>query len=254
MKSNPKTIARTSHAPITATTEKWHAVDAASTALQTELTPLLQPLGEAERRQLLRVDVANAAFAAEYATLLQAQPGLVPDLLKPADTLRDWQTCQELRERLPALRRLVQDIQDTIDGMEADCFAAALGAYRILVRGGLQVASHPGFEAMRAHIEARQVRRRQTRAANAALKAAQDALAAAQPPGGSNGAPTPAAVIVPMNAGGPSGPRGLSRHASKQPRQTQRALPKGSARSCLRARPWPRLAVGAGLAEDGLVP
>ncbi len=204
MKKNPKTIARTSHAPINVTTEKWHAVDVAAQSLQTELAPLLQPLGEAERRNLLRVGVANAAFAAEYATLLLAQPGLVPDLLKPADTLRDWQTSQELLERLPAIQKLAQDIEDTIDGLQADCYAAALGAYRILVRGGLQVANNPAFDAMRAHIEARSNRGRQTRAAKRALKAAQDALAAAQPLGGSNGAPTPAAaVIMPMNAAAP---------------------------------------------------
>lgn len=205
MKQTTKTIARTNHAPISATPEKWHAIDTTTAALQTEFAPVVQPLGEAERRQLLRVNVANAAFANDYVTLLQGSPGLVPDLLKPSDTLRDWQTCQELRERLPLIQKLVQDILDTIDGLEADCYAAALGAWRVLVKGGLVTSTDPAFDAMRAHVEQRADKRRQTRAKNRALKAAQDALAAAQSPGGSSGASTPAAaVIVPMGAADPT--------------------------------------------------
>ena len=199
MKHTTKTTPRANHAPINVTTEKWHALDVASQALQTEFAPALQPLSEAERRDLLRVNVVNAAFTADYVTLLNAQPGLVPDLLKPADTLRDWQTCQELLERLPAILRLAQDIEDTIAGLQADCYAAALGTYRTLVRGGLQASTNPAFEPMRAHMARLLDQRRQTRAANLALQAAKDALAAAQQGGGDATPATLAAAIVPMN-------------------------------------------------------
>ncbi len=200
MKQTTKTTPRANHAPIIVTTEKWHAIDVAAQATLTEFAPVLQPLSEAERRSLLQVSIVNAAFCADYVTLLNAQPGLVPDLLRPADTLRDWQTCQELLERLPAIQRLAQDIEDTIAGLRADCYAAALGAYRVLVRGGLQASANPAFEPMRAHMARLLEQRRQTRAANLALQAAKDALEAAQPGAGDAPAPTPAAAIVPLSA------------------------------------------------------
>ncbi len=101
MQTNAKIQARASHPPILLLPPQWEAIAAALAALRAAFQPALQPLSAAERRQLLGVNIANEAFTADYLALLQAHPGAVPTLLRPADTAtarrpawkRSWPRC-----------------------------------------------------------------------------------------------------------------------------------------------------------------
>ena len=177
MKTIRKVQPRAHLTPLVVNAERWHAIDATATAFQGELAPVLRPLGEDERRHLLHVKTANAAFCADYVTLLNARPGLVPEMLRPADTLRDWATSQSLCERLAMVRLIAQQLEDTIAGLQADCYAAALGAYRMLVTGGMPAGEDPAFDPLRTHVAQRLERRRRTVAAKRALRAAELELA-----------------------------------------------------------------------------
>ena len=212
MKMNLKARVRSNRTPITVATEKWHAIDADVQALKTEFAPVLQPLTETERRDLLTMGPANEAFTGLYATLIEEHADLVPAMLHPADTLRDWQTRKEMAERHRELLLLVQQIEDTLAALQSDCYAAALSAYRVLVLGNTPAGMDPALAPLREHVAERVQRRRETRAANLALKAAEEALATATSGSGTPvNSTTPtnaAAVVVPISApaGGPIAP------------------------------------------------
>lgn len=213
MRKNAKSTAQPNRAPLVVTAEQLHTADTALTALRAAFAPLLQPLTESARRNLLRTGVFSDAFTADYASLLATEPDLVPDSLRPADTARDWQTRGELEARRQALLTLVQEITDTMAVLHNDCYASALIAYRFLTQGGLPPGQDAAVEPLRAHWARRQERRNQTRAAKLALKAAQQAAGGTS--GGSTGgssAPTPdaAPTVTPMSA-----PNGA---AAKSPR------------------------------------
>ncbi len=205
MRKNAKSTAQSNRAPLMPTTEQWHTADTAITALRAAFAPLLQPLTESERRELLRVGVFSEAFTADYAALIATESDLVPATLRPADTARDWQTRAELEERRQALLTLVQQIADTMAALQNDCYASALIAYRFLTQGGLPPGQDAAVEPLREHWARRQERYNQTRAANLALEAAKQVSGGSS--GGSTGggnaaAPTPnaATAVTPMSA------------------------------------------------------
>ena len=204
MRKNAKSTAQPNRAPLVITADQFHTADAALTALRTAFAPLLQPLTESARRDLLRMGVFSDAFTADYAALVATGPDLVPDSLRPADTARDWQTRAALEARRQALLTLVQEITDTMAGLHSDCYASALIAYRFLTQGGLPPGQDAAVEPLRVHWARRQERHNQTRAAKLALKAAKQSSGGSS--GGSTGgntpAPTPSAATAetPMNA------------------------------------------------------
>ncbi len=202
MKMNLKSRVRSNRTPIIVTTEKWHSIHTAAQALKTELATVLQPLTETERRELLTMGPSNESFTGLYATLIEEHADLVPAMLHPADTLRDWQTRGELAEFRRDLLLLAQQVKDTMSSLQSDCYAAALAAYRVLVLGSTPAGMDPALEPLREHVAQRAQRARETRAANLALKAAKSALAAATGGSGGPAAPTTpanAAVMVPMS-------------------------------------------------------
>lgn len=199
MKRNPKTLIRTTPPAVAPTTEQWHAADLAITALNTALEPLLQLLTEDERENLLPVGIIAEAFTRDYITLIETQPDLVPAFLRPADTQVNWKKRDELANLALAVAQIAEKIADTVKALEGDCYAAALAAYRILVRGGTPAGYESALAPMRGHIERREAQRRATRAKNRALKEAEAALAAAN--GDSPAPPATAAAVIPLEAG-----------------------------------------------------
>ena len=192
IKTNHRIRARTSHTPITPTTAQWHDADTALQALRTAFNPLLHPLSADERRQLLGLGAAYEPFVEDYITLLRAQADQVPALLRPADTLRDWQTRAELLERQALLAQLSQDVADMLAGLEGDRMAAARAGYRMLARDRAPAGLEAVVAPLREHMALRLERRRRTRA----LKLA----AAASAPGNAPGGPTPPANVTRLPA------------------------------------------------------
>ncbi len=151
MKTLPKIIARSGRAPIVVTPEKWHSVDASITALGTEFGGLLQPLSGTERRNLLRVGIAKESFTREFLALTKAHPEIMPPMLRPAETQRDWQTREDLAARRREVATLLQQIDDTMAGLESDCLATALAGYQALLRGGAPAGLEPEVASLRRH-------------------------------------------------------------------------------------------------------
>ena len=172
MQTNAKIQARAGHQPVVLTPPQWEAIATAFVALRAAFQPALQPLSEAERRQLLRVRIANEAFTADYIALLQAHPGAVPSLLRPADTVRDWQTREQLLAHQALLAQLSQDVADTLAGLSGDCYASALAAYRMLARDGAPAGMQAIVAPLREHVAQREERKRRTRALKAAANEA----------------------------------------------------------------------------------
>ena len=201
MRTVTKTALRSNRAPILVDAAKWHSIDAATLALNTEYSPVLQPLTEDERRQLLRVALANESFTRDYVDLVATHPEIVPATMHTADTVRDWQTCEELRRRRQALADLIQQMDDTMTALQSGCYAAALAGYQIVTRGATPLGLEAAVARLREHWERRQELGKQTRAAKLALAKAK-AEAAASAGSGSSPAPTPAsAAVIPMSAG-----------------------------------------------------
>ena len=209
MKNQTKPLMRSYHPPLVVPAEQWHTIAAAVTGVGTALEPVLQPLTPDERRALYGMQIANEAFTRDYVELLEAHPELAPAYLRAADTLRDWQTREKLMECAETLAQLGDKIADTIKALQSDCYAAALAGYRLFVRSGVPAGYEEALAPLRAHVALRADKRRHTRAANLALKAAEAALDATQH--GGSGAPpatpTPASAIVPKSAAAPSAPR-----------------------------------------------
>ncbi len=214
MRNQTKPLMRSYHPPLVVPAEQWHTIATALTGLGTALEPALQPLTPDERRALYGMQIANEAFTREYIELLEAHPELAPAYLRVADTLRDWQTREKLVECAETLAQLGEKIADTIKALQSDCYASALAGYRLFVKSGTPAGYEEALAPLRAHVALRADKRRHTRAANAALKAAEDALATAQQGGGGTtpGAPAPttSSAIVPMNSAASSAPTALA--------------------------------------------
>ena len=146
-----KTLSRSNRVPLVVTPEKWHTVDAAVGALNTEFAGVLQPLTGTERRGLLGVGIAKESFTREFLALAKAHPDIMPPMLLPAETQRDWQTREEFDARRRAVATLLQQIEDTMAGLESDCLATALAGYQALLRGGAPAGLEPAVESLRRH-------------------------------------------------------------------------------------------------------
>ncbi len=128
-----------------------HTVDLSITALDTEFTPIVQPLSEAERRNLLGVGPAKETFIGDCLALVAAHPSLVPAVVPVADAIRDWATREQLLARRWAIAAILRKIDDTLAGLEGDCHATALEAYQVLVRGGTRLGVEPEVAQLRQH-------------------------------------------------------------------------------------------------------
>ena len=74
--------------------EKWHTVDTAFTALNTETAPIMQPLTTAERNALLGVGSVKESFTRDCLALMTVHPELVPASLGAADAAREGHNLQ----------------------------------------------------------------------------------------------------------------------------------------------------------------
>ena len=205
MKTTIKILARSGRAPIFVTPEKWHAVDASVTALTTEFAGVLQPLTGTERRGLLGVGIAKESFTREFLALAKAHPEIMPPMLLPAETQRDWQTREEFDARRRAVATLLQQIEDTMAGLESDCLATALAGYQALLRGGAPAGLEPAVESLRRHFARHSPKpaARETPATPArAAVTAPNAIAAAFPAVGPNaeGAASSGSAGMPLAA------------------------------------------------------
>ena len=197
MKPTTKILARSGRAPLVVTPEKWDTVDTSVTALGTELDPIAQAITEAERRNLLRVGPQKETFTRDCLALVEAHPELAPAFLGTADAARDWATRDELLARRWAISAILRRIDDTLAGLESDCFATALAAYQAMVRGGAPAGLEPEVAQLRQHF-----------ARYMGKKAAPDA-ASTTPNAGAAGA-TGNVVTIPGTPSGGTSPTSLA--------------------------------------------
>ncbi len=164
VKRKVKTPMRSNRVPLSAPTEKWRAIDTALDLFEAEAAPLLQPLSEAERQALLGVGTMNESFTRDVYAGLKANPGIAAPILHPEDALRDWTIREELAARRMRILGLVQRIEDTMAGLESDCYVVALAIYEGLRRSGTPAGLGPLVEKTKANFAARAVKARKTRA------------------------------------------------------------------------------------------
>ena len=206
MRNNPKTLRQSPRPAALPTAEQLHTVQVAVTALNTALAPLLQPLTEGEIRDLLAVGIANESFTRDYVNLVTAHPDLLPGYLRTAETQASWEARDAFAATAQAVAQVTRKLDTTVKALQSDCYAAALNGYRILVQGGVPAGFEGEVAPLREHMAQRQARRRETRANRLALKAAKDALAAANGGGGESPAPPATTLaaekvtVMPMNA------------------------------------------------------
>ena len=198
MKSKFKILARSNRAPLGASAEKWQSIDERFQALKTEIAPVLQPLTEGERRQLLGVGSVNESFIRDFFAVLREHPETVPPMLRPAEALRDWDLHEELAARHWAILELAQQVKDTMDGLESDAYATALAGYQAIVRGGSPAGLAPVVTKLRSHFANRVTRANQKRAAKRAQEreASANAAAGSVPTASSSSAPGPSSPLV----------------------------------------------------------
>ena len=151
MKPTTKILARAPRGPIVVAPEKWHTVDTSITGLDAEISPIVQVLSEAERRNLLRVGPAKEPFINDCLALIQAHPSLVPASLPTADAIRDWATRHEMQARRWLVSTILAKFDDTIAGLESDCYATALEAFQVMARGGARAGVEPELAELRQH-------------------------------------------------------------------------------------------------------
>ncbi len=197
MKSKFKILARSNRAPLGVNAEKWQSIDGRFRALAAEIAPVLQPLTEAERRQLLRVGSINESFIRDFFAVLRDHPETVPPMLRPAEALRDWELREELAARHWALLELAQQVKDTMAGLESDAYATALAGYQAMVRGGSPAGLEPVVTKLRSHFANRATRASRTRAAKRKQEreAAANAATGSAPMASSNAAEPPSPPI-----------------------------------------------------------
>ncbi len=111
------------------------AIDAALTALETELVDLIAVPVE-QRRDLFKMGEKSEVFCRSTLSVLVQNPRIVNEGLGLPEALADLAALDALRPRLQRLRLLLDRGQDTETALGADIFSTALEGYGLLKVSG----------------------------------------------------------------------------------------------------------------------
>jgi hypothetical protein len=145
------------------TNDQLTAVDAALTALETNLSGMVA-LSPEQRRSVPRMGDKSEAFCRQTLSLLEQNPQVVNPNLGLEEAQGDLTTLDALRPRLQRLARLSERGSDTEMALGSDVMAAALHGYALLKVSG----RNQGLEALRASLGTRFAKRPRVPEAKAA--------------------------------------------------------------------------------------
>lgn len=137
------------------TTDALGAIDAALTALETSLAPLVA-LTPDQRQQLVKMGDKSEAFCRQAGHVFAENPGILPGSFDLPGYQRDFATLDALRPRLLRLGKLYQRAQDTDMALGSDLMTNALQGYAFLKVAG----KGQGLDEMRRMLSARFARGR----------------------------------------------------------------------------------------------
>lgn len=132
------------------TTDALGAIDAALTALETALAPLVA-LTPDQRQQLVKMGDKSEAFCRQAGHVFAENPGILPGSFDLPGYQRDMATLDALRPRLLRLSKLYQRAQDTEMAVGSDLMTNALQGYAFLKVAG----KGQGLDEMRKMLSAR---------------------------------------------------------------------------------------------------
>ena len=132
------------------TTDALGAIDAALTALETSLAPLVA-LTPDQRQQLVKMGDKSEAFCRQAGHVFAENPGILPGAFDLPGYQRDMATLDALRPRLLRLGKLYQRAQDTDMALGSDLMTNALQGYAFLKVAG----KGQGLDEMRKMLSAR---------------------------------------------------------------------------------------------------
>lgn len=132
------------------TTDALGAIDAALTALETGLAPLVA-LTPDQRQQLVKMGDKSEAFCRQAGHVFAENPGILPGSFDLPGYQRDMATLDALRPRLLRLSKLYQRAQDTEMAVGSDLMTNALQGYAFLKVAG----KGQGLDEMRKMLSAR---------------------------------------------------------------------------------------------------
>jgi hypothetical protein len=135
------------------TDDQLAAVDAALTALETQLGGLIA-LTLSQKRSLRKMGDKSEAFCRQAMRVLEQNPQLVPGNVIAAGALQDLQALDRLRPRMVRLSRLSERASDTDIALGSDVMVTSLQVYGLLKLTGRD----EGLEAMRKDLRTRFIR------------------------------------------------------------------------------------------------
>jgi len=128
-------------------TARLTAIDAALTALETELAELVA-LPADQRRDLFKMGDKSEVFCRSTLTVLSQNPKIVNEGLGLPEALADMAALDALRPRLTRLRLLLDRGTDTETALGADIFATVLEGYGLLKVSGKSHGLEREFKAL----------------------------------------------------------------------------------------------------------
>lgn len=132
------------------TDDQLAAVDAALTALETQLGGLIA-LTLSQKRSLRKMGDKSEAFCRQAMRVLEQNPQLVPGNVIAAGALQDLQALDRLRPRMVRLSRLSERASDTDIALGSDIMVTSLQVYGLLKLTGRD----EGLQAMRRDLRTR---------------------------------------------------------------------------------------------------
>lgn len=139
------------------TADALGAIDAALTALETSLAPLVA-LTPDQRQQLVKMGDKSEAFCRQAGHVFAENPGILPGSFDLPGYQRDLATLDALRPRMLRLSKLHQRAQDTDMALGSDLMTNALQGYAFLKVAG----KGQGLDEMRKMLSARFARGKTT--------------------------------------------------------------------------------------------
>jgi len=132
------------------TPDQLTAVDAALTALETQLSGLIA-LPVEQKRSLKKMGEKSEAFCRQALRVLEQNPQMVPANVPLVDAMADLAALDALRPRMVRLSRLSERFADTDIALGSDVMSVALQAYSLLKVTG----KTDGLQAMRRELGSR---------------------------------------------------------------------------------------------------
>jgi hypothetical protein len=132
------------------TPDQLTAVDAALTALESQLSGLIA-LPIEQKRSLKKMGEKSEAFCRQALRVLEQNPQMVPANVPLVDAMADLAALDALRPRMVRLSRLSERVADTDIALGSDVMSVALQAYGLLKVTG----KTEGLQAMRRELGSR---------------------------------------------------------------------------------------------------